>query len=47
MEPQIGGWGASARRDGQNGLVCIGDGETYIIPVEICEMRLLMRTQII
>ncbi|KAH3746152.1 hydantoinase/oxoprolinase family protein [Pelomyxa schiedti] len=39
VEPQIGGWGAAANRDGQNALVCIGDGETYIIPVEICEMR--------
>jgi N-methylhydantoinase B len=26
-------------KDGENGLVCLGDGETYVIPVEICETR--------
>ncbi len=39
VEPQAGGWGAGADKDGENGLVCIGDGETYIIPVEVCETR--------
>ena len=39
VEPQAGGWGASADKDGENGLVCVGDGETYIIPVEVCETR--------
>jgi N-methylhydantoinase B len=39
VEPQAGGWGAGADRDGENALVCIGDGETYIIPVEVCETR--------
>jgi N-methylhydantoinase B len=39
VEPQAGGWGASADRDGENGLVCIGDGETYNTPVEIAETR--------
>jgi N-methylhydantoinase B len=39
VEPQAGGWGAGADRDGENALVCIGDGETYVIPVEICETR--------
>lgn len=38
-EPQAGGWGAGADKDGENGLVCVGDGETYIIPVEVCETR--------
>lgn len=37
VEPQAGGWGALADRDGTSGLVCIGDGETYIMPVEITE----------
>jgi N-methylhydantoinase B len=39
VEPQAGGWGAGATRDGENALVCIGDGETYVIPVEVCETR--------
>lgn len=39
VEPQAGGWGAGAHKDGENGLVCVGDGETYIIPVEVCETR--------
>jgi N-methylhydantoinase B len=39
VEPQAGGWGAGRGRDGENGLVCIGDGETYVIPVEVCETR--------
>lgn len=39
VEPQAGGWGAGAAKDGENGLVCVGDGETYIIPVEVCETR--------
>jgi len=39
VEPQAGGWGAASDRDGENGLVCLDDGETYIIPVEVCETR--------
>jgi N-methylhydantoinase B len=39
VEPQAGGWGAAVDKDGENGLVCVGDGETYIIPVEVCETR--------
>ncbi len=39
VEPQAGGWGAGADKDGENGLVCVGDGETYIIPIEVCETR--------
>lgn len=39
VEPQAGGWGASAARDGEHGLVSIGDGETFVIPVEVCETR--------
>jgi N-methylhydantoinase B len=38
-EPQAGGWGAGHDKDGESGLVCVGDGETYIIPVEVCETR--------
>ncbi len=39
VEPQAGGWGAGTTKDGENGLVCSGDGETYVIPVEVAEMR--------
>ncbi|UCB44552.1 MAG: hydantoinase B/oxoprolinase family protein, partial [Spirochaetota bacterium] len=39
VEPQAGGWGAGADKDGESGLVCVGDGETFIIPIEVCETR--------
>jgi len=39
VEPQAGGWGAGATKDGESGLVVVGDGETYIMPAEICEVR--------
>jgi N-methylhydantoinase B len=39
VEPQPGGWGASAAGDGEHGLVSVGDGETYVIPVEVAEQR--------
>jgi N-methylhydantoinase B len=39
VEPQPGGWGASAGKDGEHALVSVGDGETYTIPVEVAEQR--------
>jgi N-methylhydantoinase B len=39
VEPQPGGWGAGATADGEHGLVSVGDGETYVIPVEVAEQR--------
>jgi N-methylhydantoinase B len=39
VEPQAGGWGATVTCDGQSGMVPAGDGETYILPVEVCETR--------
>ena len=39
VEPQAGGWGASVLKDGEHGLVSVGDGETYVIPAEVCEQR--------
>jgi N-methylhydantoinase B len=45
VEPQPGGWGASAIADGQHGLVSVGDGETYVIPVEVCEQRYGVRVE--
>lgn len=39
VEPQPGGWGASAVKDGEHALISVGDGETYIIPAEVAEQR--------
>ena len=39
FEPNSGGWGAGLGQDGQRGLVSIGDGETFMIPVEVAEMK--------
>ncbi|MFQ5795423.1 MAG: hydantoinase B/oxoprolinase family protein [Candidatus Bipolaricaulia bacterium] len=39
VEPQAGGWGGGATKDGENGLVCVGDGETYVTPAEVAETR--------
>ena len=39
VEPQAGGWGAGLRKDGESGLMCVGDGETYLIPIEVAETR--------
>jgi N-methylhydantoinase B len=38
-EPQTGGWGAGQAKDGEQGLMCVADGETYVIPVEVTEAR--------
>lgn len=39
VEPSLGGWGAGNREDGARGQFCIGDGETYNVPIEIAEAR--------
>jgi N-methylhydantoinase B len=39
VEPLVGGWGASPLKDGESGQFCVGDGETFNIPVEITETR--------
>ncbi len=38
-QPLVGGWGASADLDGDNGQFCCGNGETFNIPVELFETR--------
>jgi N-methylhydantoinase B len=38
-EPLLGGWGASAGADGDNGQFCCGNGETFNIPIELAESR--------
>jgi N-methylhydantoinase B len=45
VEPQAGGWGAACDADGQHGLVSVGDGETYTIPVEVAEQRYGVRVE--
>jgi N-methylhydantoinase B len=37
VEPNAGGWGAGIDQDGEGGLFCIGDGETYTLPLEVTE----------
>jgi N-methylhydantoinase B len=39
VEAQTGGWGAAAGKDGEQGLMCVADGETYVIPIEVAEGR--------
>jgi N-methylhydantoinase B len=39
VEPQAGGWGGALEKDGESGLVCSGDGETYIMSNEVIEVR--------
>ncbi|REB08570.1 hydantoinase B/oxoprolinase family protein [Sporosarcina sp. BI001-red] len=39
VEPSVGGWGASNRKDGASGQFCMSDGETYNVPVEVAETR--------
>lgn len=39
VEPSVGGWGAGKEQDGQRGQFCMGDGETYNVPVEVAETR--------
>ncbi|MDQ0322495.1 N-methylhydantoinase B [Pararhizobium capsulatum DSM 1112] len=39
IEPQIGGWGASAGRDGNSAIFSGVHGETYNCPAEISEAR--------
>lgn len=37
VEPSVGGWGAHYNTDGESGLFCVGDGETYNLPIEVVE----------
>ncbi|WP_455825164.1 hydantoinase B/oxoprolinase family protein [Pseudomonas graminis] len=39
VEPEIGGWGAEAGRDGNNTVYSGLHGETFNCPVEVCEAR--------
>ncbi len=39
IEPQLGGWGASSKSDGNSAIFCGFHGETYNCPAEINEAR--------
>lgn len=39
VEPSVGGWGAGRGQDGARGQFCMGDGETYNVPIEVAETR--------
>jgi N-methylhydantoinase B len=39
VEPQMGGWGATSKRSGQNAMFSTNHGDTFNCPVEIAEAR--------
>jgi N-methylhydantoinase B len=39
VEPQIGGWGGSATRDGNSAMFCDFHGDTFNCPAEVAEVR--------
>ncbi|WP_458354013.1 hydantoinase B/oxoprolinase family protein [Peribacillus frigoritolerans] len=45
VEPTLGGWGAGEGQDGQRGQFCMGNGETYNMPIEIAEARYGVRVE--
>ncbi len=45
VEPQLGGWGAAAEADGQQGQHPVGNGETYNLPMEVIETRYPIRME--
>lgn len=45
VEPSAGGWGASKEGDGQHGQFCMGNGETYNVPIEIAETKYGIRVE--
>lgn len=45
VEPTLGGWGAGESQDGQRGQFCMGNGETYNMPIEIAEARYGVRIE--
>lgn len=45
VEPTLGGWGAGESQDGQRGQFCMGNGETYNMPIEVAEARYGVRVE--
>jgi N-methylhydantoinase B len=45
VEPQPGGWGATAKHDGASAQFCLGDGETLNMSTEVVEARYPIRVE--
>ncbi|MZR29836.1 hydantoinase B/oxoprolinase family protein [Sneathiella litorea] len=45
IEPQHGGWGASADADGANALIALTDGDTYNYSIELLEAKFPLRVK--
>ncbi|MFZ0739729.1 MAG: hydantoinase B/oxoprolinase family protein [Candidatus Acidiferrales bacterium] len=45
VEPQPGGWGATATHDGPSGQFCLGDGETLNMSNEVIEAKYPIRVE--
>ncbi len=45
VEPQPGGWGATATHDGASAQFCLGDGETLNMSTEVIEARFPLRVE--
>lgn len=43
VEPNAGGWGAGIDKDGEDGLFCMSNGETYVLSSEVAETRYSIR----
>ena len=39
VEPNAGGWGAGVDKDGEDGMFCMGNGQTYVLSSEVAETR--------
>ena len=39
VEPNAGGWGAGIDKDGEDGLFCMGNGQTFVLSSEVAETR--------
>lgn len=45
VEPNAGGWGAGVDKDGEEGLFCMGNGQTYVLSTEVAETRYDVRVE--
>jgi N-methylhydantoinase B len=45
VEPNAGGWGAGIDKDGEDGLFCMGNGQTYVLSTEVAETRYDVRVE--
>ena len=45
VEPNAGGWGAGHDKDGEDGLFCMSNGETYVLSSEVAETRYAIRVE--